>query len=42
MKKNNDKFVLKVYDDNAIAGILQYENNEEINIKLNKKIKLFI
>jgi hypothetical protein len=38
----NDKFVLKVYDDNAIAGTLQYESNEEINIKLNKKIKLFI
>ena len=42
MKKSNDKFVLKVYDDNAIAGTLQYESNEEINIKLNKKIKLFI
>ena len=41
-QKNNDKFILKVYDDNAIAGILQYETNEDFNIKLNKKTKLFI
>ena len=42
MKKNDDKFTLKIYDDNAIAGILQYEEDKEFNIKLNKKTKLFI
>lgn len=42
MKKNDGKFTLKIYDDNAIAGTLQYEENEEFNIKLNKKTKLFI
>lgn len=42
MKKNDDRFTLKIYDDNAIAGILQYEEDKEFNIKLNKKTKLFI
>lgn len=42
IKKKDNKHVLKIYDDNAIAGIINCEYNEEFNIKLNKKIKLFI
>lgn len=42
VKKSEDKFILKVYDDNSIAGAIDCEYNEEFNIKLNKKIKLFV
>lgn len=42
IKKNEDNFILKVYDDNAIAGTINCEYNENFNIKLNKKTKLFI
>ena len=42
MKKNNEKVELKIYDDNAIAGVLNYEYDQNFNIKLNKKTKLFI
>lgn len=42
IKKSEDNFILKVYDDNAIAGTINCEYNEEFNIKLNKKAKLFI
>lgn len=42
IRKSEDRFTLKVYDDNSIAGTIDCEYNEEFNIKLNKKIKLFI
>ena len=42
LKKDGEKFVLKIYDDNAIVGTLNCEYDEDFNIKLNKKTKLFI
>ena len=40
-KKKDNNIIINIYDDNMIEGTLEYENNEELNVKFNKKIKLF-
>ena len=40
-KKQGNKVLLSIYDDNIIDNIIEYETKSELNIKFNKKIKLF-
>lgn len=40
-KKQKDKIILNIYDDNMIDNSIEYDGKEELNIKFNKKIKLF-
>lgn len=41
-KKEDKKIILDVYDDNIIDNSIEYEGKEELNVKFNKKVKLFI
>ena len=41
-KKKDGKIVLNIYDDNMIDKSIEYEETEDINVKLGKKVKLFI
>lgn len=40
-KKNDKTVVLNIYDDNILEDSIIYDINEELNVKFNKKIKLF-
>ena len=40
-KKKDDKILLDIYDDNIIDNTTEYDAKADLNIKLNKKIKLF-
>ena len=42
LQKKDKKTVLNIFDDNMIDKTLEYEENEDINIKTGKKVKLFI
>ena len=39
--KQDDKILLKIYDDNIIDKTIEYNAKTDLNVKLNKKIKLF-
>ena len=41
-KKKDGKIVLNIYDDNMIDKSIEYDETEDINVKLGKKVKLFI
>ena len=41
-KKKDGKIALNIYDDNMIDKSIEYEETEDINVKLGKKVKLFI
>lgn len=41
-KKKDGKILLNIFDDNMIDKTIEYNENEDINVKLGKKIKLFI
>ena len=40
-KKHDKNIVLTIYDDDTIEDSIIYDGNEELNVKFNKKIKLF-
>ena len=40
-KKHDKNIVLSIYDDETIEDSIIYDGNEELNVKFNKKIKLF-
>lgn len=40
-KKHDKNIVLTIYDDETIEDSIIYDGNEELNVKFNKKIKLF-
>ena len=40
-KKHDKNIVLSIYDDDTIEDSIIYDGNEELNVKFNKKIKLF-
>ncbi len=40
-KKHDKNIVLNIYDDDTIEDSIIYDGNEELNVKFNKKIKLF-
>lgn len=40
-KKENNSIVLIIYDDNVVEDTVIYGEDEEINVKFNKKIRLF-
>lgn len=40
-KKHDKNIILDIYDDNVLEDSIIYDNNEELNVKFNKKIKLF-
>ena len=40
--KKDGKIVLNIFDDNMIDKTIEYSENDDINVKLGKKIKLFI
>ncbi len=40
-KKHDKNIVLSIYDDNIIEDSIIYDGNEELNVKFNKKMKLF-
>ncbi len=40
-KKHDKNIVLDIYDDNVLEDSIIYDNNEELSVKFNKKIKLF-
>ena len=40
-KKRKEEILLNIYDDNVIDSSIEYKNIEELNVKLNKKIKIF-
>ncbi len=41
-KKHEKNIILNIYDDDTIEDSIIYDGNEELNVKFNKKIKLFI
>lgn len=41
-KKKEEKLALNIYDDNMIDRTIEYKEKADINVKFNKKIKLFI
>lgn len=41
-KKKDEKIVINIYDDNMIDKSLEYKEKLDLNIKFNKRIKLFI
>ena len=41
-KQKESKILINVYDDNMIEKTLEYESLADLNVKLNKKTKLFI
>ena len=41
-KKKGEKIILNVFDDNMIDKAIEYSQKDDINVKLGKKIKLFI
>lgn len=42
LKKKNDKIQLNIYDDNTLENKLEYDKIQDLNVKFNKKIKIFI
>lgn len=40
--KRDNKIIIDIYDDNMIQNSIEYESKEELNVKFNKKIRLFI
>lgn len=40
-KKHDKNIVLTIYDDDTIEDSIIYDGNEELNVKFNKKMKLF-
>lgn len=40
-KKENNSIILIIYDDNVVEDTVIYGEDEEINVKFNKKIRLF-
>lgn len=40
-KKHDKNIVLTIYDEETIEDTIIYDGNEELNVKFNKKIKLF-
>ncbi|MCL2355453.1 MAG: hypothetical protein FWC68_06340, partial [Oscillospiraceae bacterium] len=41
-KKKEGKTVFKIYEDNMIDTIKEYDYIEDLNVKYNRKIKLFL
>ena len=41
-KKKDEKIVINIYDDNMIDKSLEYKEKLDLNMKFNKRIKLFI
>ncbi len=41
-KKKEDKIILNIYDDNMIDEAIEYTEKLDLNVKMNKKIKLFV
>ena len=41
LKKEQDKIRVIIYDENNIENEIKLNMSEEINVKFNKKIKLF-
>ena len=42
LKTKQDKILISIYDDNVIDSVIECEKIEDLNVKLNKKIKIFI
>jgi len=40
--QNENKILLEIYDEENLYKSVEYDNIEELNVKLNKKIKVFI
>lgn len=40
-KKHDKNIILTIYDDDTIEDSIIYDGNEELNVKFNKKMKLF-
>lgn len=40
--KQNDKIVLNIYDEENLSKTIEFEKIEELNVKLDKKVKVFI
>ena len=40
-KKHDKNIILTIYDDGTIEDSIIYDGNEELNVKFNKKMKLF-
>ena len=40
--KNEDKIILEIFDEENKYKTLEFDHIEELNIKLNKKVKIFI
>ena len=40
-KKHDKNIVLTIYDDETIEDTIIYDAKEDLNVKFNKKIKLF-
>jgi len=41
-KKKNEKIILNIYEDENLNKCIEYDKFEDLNVKYNKKIKLFI
>ena len=41
-KKKNDKIILNIYEDEILNRYIEYDKIEDLNVKYNKKFKLFI
>ena len=41
LKKHDKNIILTIYDDETIEDTIIFDTNEELNMKLNKKIRLF-
>lgn len=41
-KQNENHIILEIYDEENLYSTIEYERIEELNVKLNKKIKIFI
>ena len=39
--KNDTRMILNIYDDNVLDNTVEYESIDDLNIRVNKKIKLF-
>ena len=40
-RKQENKIILNIYDDNIIDNTIEYDSKADLNVKFNKKIKLF-
>ena len=40
-KKHEKNIILNIYEENVIEDSIIYDSKEELNVKFNKKIKLF-